>query len=542
MAFELNSAIPMSYNYGPSVLEQAQSIMTLADMMDKRKKSKKLEAANEALGPLMSNLFPQEEEAQAASVPVSAQERMNETPIGMALAGTDWGKAAIKPKSYVAPASVIPEAPVPQVQTPYGQTNPDTAAALMGKPVTPQVFGENGLPVPEPVLATPPVQAPVQPVSEPAKQAPDFINFTPEEHKMLKQAFDYGYDVGQPIYEKMLANKKIQAETYKMQQGQGYGNTELGLNLKYAQDPEYVANVQENIQKLIDSGKIPSEIGTQLKLMATTKPITARQQAYEYTSKIAGAIQQETETRPGKAQTAKDIEEATSSIKVKTAAAQEYAKTVAGVQASIDNISKFGLKGIDPTTGKAYTANQSAAAGFGLQMNQANDVIDSLANSGFDEGSLDNAILSQIGQGTTFGDISFNSFKDPAMKMYAQAKFAWAMAYLRKTSGAAINKDEYQSAAKIYFGQYGDTSEVLAQKRAARLNQTGATIGEAGNAYKEFTDSIDEYSKQKEAANPYKSAAIKSKLKDFKSEAEAEAAGLKAGTEITINGRKAVIE
>jgi len=34
---ELDTRIPMSYNYGPSPMEQMSTALTLSDMMDKRK-------------------------------------------------------------------------------------------------------------------------------------------------------------------------------------------------------------------------------------------------------------------------------------------------------------------------------------------------------------------------------------------------------------------------------------------------------------------------------------------------------------------------
>lgn len=59
-------------------------------------------------------------------------------------------------------------------------------------------------------------------------------------------------------------------------------------------------------------------------------------------------------------------------------------------------------------------------------------------------------------------------------KRYKPAVDKWIEAVLRQRSGAAISKDEYIKAEKQYFPSYGDTKEVIEQKRAMRSVATTA--------------------------------------------------------------------
>lgn len=67
---------------------------------------------------------------------------------------------------------------------------------------------------------------------------------------------------------------------------------------------------------------------------------------------------------------------------------------------------------------------------------------------------------------------------------YAQAAEQWIRAFLRKESGAAINKDEFVRDFKVYFPQPGDSEEVVAQKARARLRATQGFTGETRGFHK----------------------------------------------------------
>ena len=61
-----------------------------------------------------------------------------------------------------------------------------------------------------------------------------------------------------------------------------------------------------------------------------------------------------------------------------------------------------------------------------------------------------------------------NFMQTGAGQQYHQAKLQFVEAYLRKDSGAAIGKDEYNNADKTYFPQVGDSAATRRRKRAAR--------------------------------------------------------------------------
>jgi hypothetical protein len=63
---------------------------------------------------------------------------------------------------------------------------------------------------------------------------------------------------------------------------------------------------------------------------------------------------------------------------------------------------------------------------------------------------------------------------------YLQAKNDFIAAVLRKTSGAAINRDEYEREEKRYFPSPLDTDEVIKQKAAARARTIRGFEKEAG--------------------------------------------------------------
>lgn len=65
-------------------------------------------------------------------------------------------------------------------------------------------------------------------------------------------------------------------------------------------------------------------------------------------------------------------------------------------------------------------------------------------------------------------------------KKYEQAKRNFVNAVLRKESGAAIGKDEFESAEKQYFPQIGDSEAVIKQKAANRRQVTNTMLSNVG--------------------------------------------------------------
>jgi len=71
-------------------------------------------------------------------------------------------------------------------------------------------------------------------------------------------------------------------------------------------------------------------------------------------------------------------------------------------------------------------------------------------------------------------------------QVYRQLQRQFTEARLRKESGAAIPPAEYDSDAKTYFAQPGDTVEVLKRKEAARAVVLESLRLGAGNAFKNY--------------------------------------------------------
>jgi hypothetical protein len=78
-----------------------------------------------------------------------------------------------------------------------------------------------------------------------------------------------------------------------------------------------------------------------------------------------------------------------------------------------------------------------------------------------------------------------NALKSGAGQKYTQAQRAYTEARLRKESGAAINKDEYENDRRMSFRNVGDKDDTLAQKRAQRLTTLRGLGTQAGRALQE---------------------------------------------------------
>lgn len=135
-------------------------------------------------------------------------------------------------------------------------------------------------------------------------------------------------------------------------------------------------------------------------------------------------------------------------------------------------------------TGKPATDTQITNAGYATRIAQANDVIDAnintLNNMGFTKFKLieSNSPLA-------------NKILSPTEQQVAQAMRSFITAKLRKESGAAISPTEFADARTTYFPQYGDSPEVLAQKKATRDAVLQNNIQGAGTAYTQ--DKISSY-------------------------------------------------
>lgn len=111
-----------------------------------------------------------------------------------------------------------------------------------------------------------------------------------------------------------------------------------------------------------------------------------------------------------------------------------------------------------------FSGEQRQAAAFGDRLNKAEGVLSGIQ---FRPTAKQEAAR-KAAEGLPFGESLLSTFSSKERQQYEQAKGQWIAAALRKESGAAIGKEEYDSFDKIYFPQPGDTAEVVAQKKTMR--------------------------------------------------------------------------
>lgn len=132
------------------------------------------------------------------------------------------------------------------------------------------------------------------------------------------------------------------------------------------------------------------------------------------------------------------------------------------------------------------TEVQAKAQLFGSRMQAANKILSSLEDGGETSGGRIKGFMESAGRVVglghhVLGDELSGAFgntvnllnpylggPNESQRKYAQAKENFISAVLRKESGAAIGRDEYERAEKLYFPQVGDTEAVIKQKRQDR--------------------------------------------------------------------------
>lgn len=119
---------------------------------------------------------------------------------------------------------------------------------------------------------------------------------------------------------------------------------------------------------------------------------------------------------------------------------------------------------------KPLNESQANALMYGKRMQTANKILENLEakNDTWDikGGNLLARVIPKAGS--------------EDFKKYEQAKRNFINAVLRKESGAAIGKDEFESADKQYFPQVGDSEAVIKQKAANRRQVTNTMLSNVG--------------------------------------------------------------
>jgi hypothetical protein len=118
-----------------------------------------------------------------------------------------------------------------------------------------------------------------------------------------------------------------------------------------------------------------------------------------------------------------------------------------------------------PKTQKPVTGAERQTLSY---YNRAKQASDDLAATDKGGKSLEDRIAAQRTDKSLWGKFAPNLGQTEEQQLYRQAQRAFTEARLRKESGAAIPPAEYESDAKIYFAEPGDTAASVAQKRRAR--------------------------------------------------------------------------
>lgn len=106
------------------------------------------------------------------------------------------------------------------------------------------------------------------------------------------------------------------------------------------------------------------------------------------------------------------------------------------------------------------TEMQSNALQYSARMASNNSVLGELEKAGFNPATVGNSVQDSR--------LAPNIIRDENVQKYVAARDNWISAVLRKESGAAISKSEYENAYKQYFPQMGDKPGVVNQKAALR--------------------------------------------------------------------------
>lgn len=165
---------------------------------------------------------------------------------------------------------------------------------------------------------------------------------------------------------------------------------------------------------------------------------------------------------------------------------------------------------------KTFTEGQSNAGLFAKRMEQAESDMNNILSKTNDKGELvydPTSTAAAIQRGKIhiplLGDFGTPEIaKSGEHKQFEQAKRNFINATLRRESGAAIGKDEYENATQQYFPVVGDTPEVLDQKKQNRLLAIEGIKMASGGAYDKLSGmgsvALKSPSKQKHSVSSLK--------------------------------------
>lgn len=122
---------------------------------------------------------------------------------------------------------------------------------------------------------------------------------------------------------------------------------------------------------------------------------------------------------------------------------------------------------------KQPTDLQSQSALYAKRLEQSEKVFEDLEKQKFNRADLKTSLKSNLPE----------AIKPSQLKQQEQAERNFVNAILRRESGAAIAKSEFENAEKQYFPRVGDSPEVIEQKRQNRILAMEGLKQSAGKAY-----------------------------------------------------------
>ena len=140
-------------------------------------------------------------------------------------------------------------------------------------------------------------------------------------------------------------------------------------------------------------------------------------------------------------------------------------------------------EGVLPGTEKdksVFAKEQKDAAAFAIRMEEDIKIMDDLAASGFNPV---NVYDQTIESAPFIPDFLENILVSGKYQVYRNAAKDFAMAQLRRETGAAITASEMQLSRELYIPAFGDKPETLAAKAASRELNFKNMKGSAGKAY-----------------------------------------------------------
>ena len=121
---------------------------------------------------------------------------------------------------------------------------------------------------------------------------------------------------------------------------------------------------------------------------------------------------------------------------------------------------------------KEPSGPQFLAGTYARRLEQAEQVFDNLQSGGFNRAATKERLASVLPA----------ELQSSARVANDQAERNFVNSILRRESGAAISAAEYKNAEQQYFPRPGDSSDVIAQKKANRLQAMAGLQAEAGRA------------------------------------------------------------